>query len=70
VEASDTSVKINFFITDSANRGDTWVGIYQRHGDELKWCGGYSGQGCARPTTFATRPGDGYFLRTLKRDRD
>ena len=68
VEASDKLVKIDFLITDGSRKGETWVGLYQRNGDELKWCGGYVGEK-GRPTTLATKPGDGYFLRSLRRDK-
>jgi uncharacterized protein (TIGR03067 family) len=69
IEVGDKLVKIDFVITEGFQKGDTWVGIYERSGDELKWCGGYVGEGRMRPTTMATRPGDGYFLRSLKRVR-
>jgi uncharacterized protein (TIGR03067 family) len=69
VEASGELVKIDFLITDGSRKGETWVGLYQRGGDELKWCGGYIGEVKARPTTVATKPGDGYFLRSLRREK-
>jgi uncharacterized protein (TIGR03067 family) len=68
VGVSGKLVKIDFLITEGHYARDTWVGIYEREGNALKWCGGYAGEGCARPMVFATRPGDGYFLRTLQRD--
>src|SRR5262249_43080708 len=70
VEISDKLVKVDFIVTEGAMKGDTWLAIYERNGDELKWCGGYVGQRLARPTTFTTKPGDGgYFLRLLKREK-
>jgi uncharacterized protein (TIGR03067 family) len=70
VEVSDKLVKVDFIVTEGALKGDTWLAIYERNGDELKWCGGYVGQRLARPTTFTTKPGDGgYFLRSLKREK-
>ena len=68
IEVGDKLVKIDFLITDGSRKGDTWVGLYQRSGDELKWCGGYVGEK-ARPTALATKPGDGYFLRSLRRGK-
>jgi uncharacterized protein (TIGR03067 family) len=68
VEIGDNFVKIDFQITGGYRPGDTWVGIYELHGDELKWCGGYTGDGVGRPTAFGTKSGDGFFLRSLKRD--
>jgi uncharacterized protein (TIGR03067 family) len=69
VEVGERFVKMNFVVTSGTRAGDTWAGIYERRGDELKWCGGYLGDGVARPIAFATKPGDGYFLRTLRRDK-
>jgi uncharacterized protein (TIGR03067 family) len=68
-EVGDKLVKIDFIITGGFRNGDTWVAIYERNGDVLKWCGGYTGEGRARPASFATKPGDGYFLRSLKREK-
>jgi uncharacterized protein (TIGR03067 family) len=69
VEVGDKRVQIDFLITEGFRKGDTWVGLYERSGDELKWCGSYPGQGQARPTTLATKPGDDYFLRSLRREK-
>jgi len=69
VEVAGGLVKVDFLINDGSRKGDTWIGIYQRSGDELKWCGGYAGEVKDRPTSFATKPGDGYFLRTLRREK-
>jgi uncharacterized protein (TIGR03067 family) len=69
VDASSELVKIDFLINDGSRKGETWVGLYQRSGDELTWCGGYVGEVKARPTTLATKSGDSYFLRSLRRDK-
>jgi uncharacterized protein (TIGR03067 family) len=69
VEVSDKLVKVDFIVTGGLKNGDTWLAIYERNGDVLKWCGGYTGEGRARPATFTTKPGDGYFLRSLKREK-
>jgi uncharacterized protein (TIGR03067 family) len=71
IEVSDKLVKIDFIVTAGFGTGDTWLAIYERNGDELKWCGGYVGrQGLARPTTLTTKAGDGgYFIRSLKREK-
>jgi hypothetical protein len=70
VEIGDKLVKVDFIVTEGVRKGDTWLAIYERNGDVLKWCGGYIGQRLARPTTFTTKPGDGgYFLRSLKREK-
>jgi uncharacterized protein (TIGR03067 family) len=71
IEVSDKLVKMDFIVTAGFGKGDTWLAIYERKGDELKWCGGYGGlQGLARPTTLTTKAGDGgYFVRSLKREK-
>src|SRR5262245_28189315 len=63
------TILVDFVITDGFKKGDIWLGIYERSGDDLKWCGGYAGDNVSRPTSFATRAGDGYLLRVLKRDK-
>jgi uncharacterized protein (TIGR03067 family) len=70
IEVSDNLVKIDFIVTEGVRKGDIWLAVYERKGDDLKWCGGYVGQNLARPTTFTTKSGDGgYFLRSLKREK-
>jgi uncharacterized protein (TIGR03067 family) len=69
VEVGDKRVKIDFIGTEGIGKGTTWVGLYERSGDELKWCGSYASQGLASPAALATKPGDGYFLRSLRREK-
>ena len=69
VEIGDKFVKIDFIVTAGFKKGDTWLAIYERKGDVLKWCGAYFGDGWARPQQLTTKPGDGYFLRTLNREK-
>ena len=61
-------VKIDFVITEGFRKGDTWLEVYERRGDELTWCGGYAGDIRARPAALDTA-GDDYFLRSLRRER-
>jgi uncharacterized protein (TIGR03067 family) len=71
VEVNDKLVKIDFIVTEGHRKGDTWLAVYERKGDDLQWCGGYVGQSLARPTTLTTKRGDGgYFLRSLKREKE
>ena len=69
IEVGDKLVKIDFVVTEGFRKGDTWFGVYERNGDELKWCGAYASDGPARPGTLVTKPGDGYFFRSLKREK-
>jgi uncharacterized protein (TIGR03067 family) len=68
VEVGEKLVKIDFRVTEGLKKGDVWIAVYERDGDSLKWCGGYAGDGRARPTELKTRANDGYFLRSLKRE--
>jgi len=67
IEVAGKRVKIDFVITEGDRRGDTWIGVFERSGDELKWCGSYASDGYGRPAALATKPGDGHFFRALKR---
>jgi uncharacterized protein (TIGR03067 family) len=70
IEVGEKVVKVDFVVTAGVRKGDTWLAVYERKGDDLKWCGGYVGQNLVRPATLTTRPGDGgYFLRSLKREK-
>jgi uncharacterized protein (TIGR03067 family) len=69
IEVGDNLVKLDFIGTAGPAQGTTWLAIYQLKGDELKWCGIYISDGKPRPAALATKPGDGYFLRTLKREK-
>jgi len=43
------------------------LGIYELEGDTYKLCGDMSGK--SRPTEFAIKPGSGYILEVLKREK-
>ena len=45
----------------------TLLGIYELEGDTYKLCGDMSGK--SRPTEFAIKPGSGYILEVLKREK-
>jgi uncharacterized protein (TIGR03067 family) len=62
-------VQADFLVTEGYKQGDTWMSIYQIDGDKLKWCGCYVSESKVRPKALSTRDSDGYFLRTLKRDK-
>jgi uncharacterized protein (TIGR03067 family) len=70
VAVSDKVVHIDFIVTGGIKNGDTWLAIYERNGDVLKWCGGWAGEDRARPATLTTKAGDGYFLRSLGREKE
>ena len=69
IEVSDKLVKIDFRVTEGVKNGDTWLAIVERKGDVLKLCGGYLSEGRTRPKYLSTTPGDGYLLRSLKREK-
>jgi hypothetical protein len=43
------------------------LGIYELDGDTYKLCGDM--QGKSRPTEFAVKPGSGFVLEVLKREK-
>src|SRR5205807_1617746 len=51
--------------TKGPEKGNTSLGIYELDGDTWKICLGLTGK--SRPTKFATKPGSGHALETLKR---
>src|SRR5207237_7468010 len=52
---------------DVTDRGEVSPGIYHLDGDELKICSTRSDSAKTRPADFATPPGSGHYLLTLKR---
>ena len=69
VETGGKFVKVDFFVTGGFKQGDTWISVMQIDGDKMKWSGCYISENKARPKMLTTRNGDGYFLRTLKREK-
>ena len=53
--------------TDGANKGKTFLAIYERSGDTLRICYDLTGKG--RPTEFATKEGTQLFLVTYKLEK-
>jgi uncharacterized protein (TIGR03067 family) len=69
VDVTSRLVMIDFVVTDGVRKGDTWIAVYERTADTIKWCGCYASEGQPRPTAVATEAGDGYLLRALKRQQ-
>ncbi len=69
VEVAGQTLKVNFVVTDGFKQGDTWISIMQTDGDKMKWSGCYISENKARPKALPTREGDGYFLRTMRREK-
>jgi uncharacterized protein (TIGR03067 family) len=61
--------KVTIQMKTGANKGKTWVGIYELDGDRLRWCGCWKDDN-RPPAAFETRKGDQYFLRVMKRQTD
>lgn len=71
VETGDKFMKVDFVVTDGFKQGDTWISIIQIvDGDKIKWSGCYFSESKVRPRALSTREGDGYFLRTMRRDKE
>jgi uncharacterized protein (TIGR03067 family) len=58
---------IDVTFTDGPQKGKTMVGIYELEGDTYKVC--MDPEGKNRPTEFALKPGSGYVLEVLKREK-
>ncbi len=58
---------IDVTFTDGPEKGKTSLGIYELEGDDLKAC--IDPEGKTRPTEFALKPGSGFFLEVLKREK-
>jgi uncharacterized protein (TIGR03067 family) len=71
VEMGDKYMKVDFVVTDGFKQGDTWISILQVvDGDKIKWNGCYISESKTRAKAMSTREGDGYFLRTMRRDKE
>jgi uncharacterized protein (TIGR03067 family) len=69
VENGGKFLKVDFVVTDGFKQGDRWISIVQLDGDKMKWSGCYVSESRFRPTAMTTREGDGFFLRSMKRDK-
>ncbi|HEV2950200.1 MAG TPA: TIGR03067 domain-containing protein [Gemmataceae bacterium] len=58
---------IDMTMTDGPLKGKTMLGIYELEGDTYKVC--VDVQGKSRPTEFAVKPGSGYVLEILNREK-
>jgi len=58
---------IDVSYTDGPEKGKTSLGIYELEGDTYKLC--IDPEGKSRPTEFAAKPGSGYYLEVLKREK-
>jgi uncharacterized protein (TIGR03067 family) len=66
VDPSKKPKTIDIIMTNGEKR-QTMLGIYELEGDTYKLCGDMSGK--SRPTEFAIKPGSGYILEVLKREK-
>jgi uncharacterized protein (TIGR03067 family) len=67
LEPSSKPKHIDYEVTDGANQGKSQLGIYEVTGEQVKFC--FSTPGGARPTEFATKPGDGRTLSVWKKEK-
>jgi len=58
---------IDIIMKDGPMKDTTMLGIYELDGDTYKLCGDMQGKN--RPTEFAVKPGSGYVLEVLKREK-
>ena len=69
VEVKGNLVKIDMHNTEGISQGDTFMVLCEVNGDRITWCGCNQSTGLPRPTAVQTAPGDGYWLRMLKREK-
>lgn len=67
IDASKTPKTLDLIFTEGPEKGKTAPGIYELGGDNWKIC--LSLGASSRPTEFATKPGTGHALETLKREK-
>jgi uncharacterized protein (TIGR03067 family) len=67
VDPSKKPKTIDVTFTDGPEKGKTSLGIYELEGDTYKVC--VDPEGKSRPTEFAVKPGSGYVLQILKREK-
>ena len=65
VDPTKTPKTIDFQIIDGPTKGKTQLGIYELKDDQLKSC--FGAPDAARPTDFASKPGDAWTLTVWKR---
>jgi uncharacterized protein (TIGR03067 family) len=58
---------IDITMKEGPMKDKTMLGIYELDGDTYKLCGDM--QGKSRPTEFVVKPGSGYVLEVLKREK-
>jgi uncharacterized protein (TIGR03067 family) len=59
---------IDYEMTGGFTKGQKQLGIYEVDGDTFKSC--FAKPGAARPTEFASKPGDGWTLSVWKRAKE
>jgi RNA polymerase sigma factor (sigma-70 family) len=66
IDATKKPKQIDLMFTEGPEKGNTSLGIYELDGDIMKICLTIAKKD--RPTEFATKPGSGLALETLKRE--
>ena len=67
VDPSKKPHTIDITFTDGPEKGTTSLGIFEVDGDTYKLC--LSQKGPTRPTEFVAKPGTGFVLEVLKREK-
>lgn len=66
LDPAKTPKAIDYAVTGGPYSGQRQLGIYELHGDTVKFC--FAVPGKDRPTEFSTQAGDGRTLSVWKRD--
>jgi uncharacterized protein (TIGR03067 family) len=67
VDATKTPKTMDITISQGAAKGVTFQGIYELKGDTYKICGSPTGKD--RPKEFDSKPGSGYIIQVLEREK-
>jgi uncharacterized protein (TIGR03067 family) len=67
IDPSKSPKTLDISFTEGPEKGNKSLGIYELDKDDWKICLGLAGKD--RPTEFASKPGSGHVLETLKREK-
>ena len=59
---------IDYDVTDGPTKGKKHLGIYELHGDDVKFC--FGAPGAERPADFTSKPGEHRTSSAWKRDKN
>jgi uncharacterized protein (TIGR03067 family) len=67
LDPSKNPKTIDYSVTDGQSAGGSLLGIYELHGDTVKYC--FANSDFGRPTDFVTKPDDSRSMSVWKREK-